>query len=174
MMMKVQFDSNFINTLKYIHEIKIFNEIQNQSKILIFDFRKRSEYEARHLDLSINIPYDESDTDFFETFCESKIKLLCENFTHSDCVRQRIKSYKRYFIALIMSEEKIKRKQIENVLSDEGEEEKREAIQKVMLFYKALIIKGVREIGLYNGGMKKVAENYEFMLWHGIEKPLAK
>lgn len=173
-MMKEQFDDNFFRNLKYIHEIKIFNEIQNNKKILIFDFRKREEFVASHIELSVNIPHNEYDHDFFESLCDNKIKTLCEDFTECEEVRKRIKNYKRNFVALIMSQEKIKRRTIESCESMEIEQDERDRITKTLLFYKALVCNHVREIGVYNSGMGRFSEHFQFLLWENMKTPLVK
>ena len=65
------FNQKFFKTLNYIDETKIFNELQNNKKILIFDFRSRIEYEQSHLENSLNIPIDEIDVERLNSFDEN-------------------------------------------------------------------------------------------------------
>ena len=157
------FDDNFLNCIRYIHEVRIFNEIQNSKKILIFDFRNREEYFMQNLGLSLNIPFDEHDFEFYQALDDKKIAVLDK---YTDCceVKQRLKSFKRYFIVLLMSETRIKRKTIENCLSEETDSLERDKIIKTLLFYKALVKQGVREIGIFNLGINKLASEYGFMI----------
>lgn len=161
------FDENFLYNIKYIHEVRIFNEIQNNKKILIFDFRTKDEYFKSKLGLSINIPYDEHNYDFYENFNDKKVACLIEQYTGCSDVKLRLKSFKRYFIVLLMSENKIKRKTIETCSSSlncNPDSVEKEKIIKTLLFYKALVSNGVREIGLFNLGINKLISEYSFMM----------
>jgi hypothetical protein len=161
------FDENFLNNIKYIHEVRIFNEIQNNKKILIFDFRRKDEYFKTNLGLSLNIPYDEHTYDFYQNFNEKKVATLVEQYTGCHEVKQRLRSFKRYFIVLLMSENRIKRKTIESCSSsgdDSVDPVEKEKIIKTLLFYKALVSNGVREIGVFNLGINKLTSEYGFMM----------
>jgi hypothetical protein len=80
----IQFDDKFISSNIFIHEVKVYNEIQNEKKILLFDLRKKEDYNKCHLDFSINIPYNEYDEDFFKLFDSKKIKYISDNLCQDD------------------------------------------------------------------------------------------
>jgi hypothetical protein len=157
-----------------MHEVKIFNEIQNNKKILIFDLRTVEEYKANHIDLSINIPYNEHDNNFFETICDKKFNLVKDQYMNNREVKQRIETFKRYYIVLIMSQKRIKKKKIENFDSTEVDKDEKDRIIKTLLFYESLILNGVREIGVYNLGIDKMVEKYDFITHIYGQDPLAK
>ena len=172
---KVCFNEIFFNSIKYIHEVKIFNEIQNNKKIIIFDFRNREEYLSNHLDLSLNIPFDEHELDYYETLFDKKLNITDQKYIDSEEVKLRLKNCRRYFIVIIMSEERIKRKAIENCERDQDINLlTKEKILKTLLFYKSLVIKGVRDIGIYNLGIKELTSQYKFMMHSRDIKPLIK
>ena len=108
--------------------------IQNYKKLIIFDFRKREDFNINHIHNSINIPFNEFDFKFFETIDDQKLCYLCNNFVKCDELKCMLKRYKRYYIVLIMSQEKIKRKTIEAIGTDKklnSEEEKDQIIKKI-------------------------------------------
>ena len=66
-----------------------------------------------------------------------------------------------------MSENKIKRKTIETCSSSlncNPDSVEKEKIIKTLLFYKALVSNGVREIGIFNLGINKLISEYSFMM----------
>ena len=150
---------NFLNNVNFIHEVKIYNEIQNHKKILIFDLRKREIFKNSNLIYSINIPYDEYDKQFFIKFEECKYSKLTKNLD----LKEMIFRYKRYYIVIVMSEEKIARKKILNFVETFDKEEK-EIISKSLLLYKSLVEERVRELGLFNLGFKKFVDHYRFIV----------
>ena len=172
-MEKELFDQKFLTEVAYIQEIKIFNEIQNRKKILIIDLRKREEYDALHLELSINLPYNEYDDEFFFNLFTKKNQNW-SLLTNDEDVKKRLKDFKRYFIAIVMSEEKIKRRQVESFNSDEIDTEESNRIIKSLLLYKCLKQNGVREKGIYNSGISKFKTNYNFLLCTYGNKPIIK
>jgi rhodanese-related sulfurtransferase len=145
--------------INFIHEVKIYNEIQNHKKIIIFDLRQRDQYQKAHVQFSINIPFNEYDAQFYINFSEKKYADL----TDSEDLKEMIKSYKRYYIVIIMSDEKIKRK---NIISFNKQEEgvDKEIIRKSLLLYQSLVTNKVRELGLYNIGFSKFASYYYFLV----------
>lgn len=165
----VEFTENFINSINFIHEVKIYNEIQNSGKILVFDLRSRADFDKSHLENSINIPLDEFDFEFFEKFDENKIA----NLVTDDTVKSMVLKYKRYFIVIIMSETRIQRKTILDAKSAVSKEEQ-DTIKKSLQFYKSLTDNKVRELGLYNLGFKKFSEVYYFMITNNKDAPLAR
>ncbi len=157
--MSYKYDQKFLDCILFIHEVKIFNEIQNKRKILIFDLRKKDEYHKCYLDESINIPYNEYDYEFFETFKENKISELAID----EYLKEKVLRYKRYFIAIIMSDKKIRRR---DILKQVGNDDELDRIKKSLLLYKSLINNKVREIGLFNKGFDKILNNYSFLVTH--------
>jgi hypothetical protein len=156
-----KFDDKFLSSIHFINEVKVYNEVQNEKKVLIFDLRKKTDYEKCHLDFSINIPYNEYDEDFMKIFNLKKIKIIQDTICTSEELKEMISRYKRYFIVIIMSHEKINKTNINSVLN--GNQENKEIITKSLLFYKALISNRVRELGLYNKGFVKFYNNYFFL-----------
>lgn len=171
-------DLKFLKSIKYINEIKIFNEIQNFKKVIFFDFRRREEYKSYKIEQSIHIPFNEFDLTFFETMDNEKLCTLCNFYVACEELRTMLRKYKRHYIVLIMSEDKIKRKTIEdffscNTLNEEIDDEK-EQILKSLLFYRALKKNGVYEMGLYNLGFKKLNQHFDFILKTEYREPLVK
>jgi len=164
----LHFDSDFLFNINFIHEVKIYNELQNNKKILIFDLRKKEEKEFWSLDYTINIPYDEHSDDFFSIF-------EVENFikkTDNHEVKEMLYKYKRFYIVIVMSEEKIARRTILKFPECDGDEKL--IIKRSLLLYKALTNKRVRELGLFNLGFKKFAEHYGFLIKFKGQIPAAK
>lgn len=161
-----RFDDFHYNNLNLINEVKIYNEMQNQNKILIFDLRKREDYIKSHVEYSINIPYDQHDEETFS--CVEKIKKVTEIYTDLPKAREMLEKYKRFFIVIIMSEMKIKLKHVYNFESIDNEEV-RDNIYKSHIFYNTLLKNKVRELGLYNLGFRNFDYHYTF-LTHGLNK----
>lgn len=162
-----KFDPSFLLNINFIHEVKIFNELQNNKKILIFDLRKKEEYILANLDFSINLPFDQHENHLFDNFNETKLAEM----TNSKDLKEMIKKYKRFYIAIVMSEEKVARKKIINL---EAEGEEKVQIEKSLMLYKALVKKRVRELGLFNLGFKKFVDHYYFLVRCEDKKPLAR
>jgi hypothetical protein len=169
-------DTKLIKSLKLINEVKIFNEIQNYKKLIIFDFRKREDFQVNHIEHSIHIPFNEFDFQFFENVDDQKLCYLCNNFVKCEELKTMLKRYKRHYIVLIMSQEKIKKKTIEEVGTGKKfhSEEEKEQILKSLLFYKALQKNRVYEMGLFNLGFKKIMKHYDFLVCSETRIPLAK
>ncbi len=165
----LEFKEDFLINVNYIHEVKIFNEIQNNKKILIFDLRTKEEFKESYLEFSINLPYDELSDDVLVKFDENKIS----EYATSKELKEMVKRYKRYYIVIIMSQIKIKRKTIIDFVNCSNKEDKQKII-KSLLLYQSLINKKVREIGLYNLGFLKFVEHYYFMVYNHNNKPIAK
>jgi rhodanese-related sulfurtransferase len=153
------FEIKFLKSLNLIHEVKIYNEIQNNKKIIIIDLRTRSEYENCKIDFSVNLPYDELDVDFFSNFDEN---IIIEKFTENEELRKMLKTYKRFYIAVIMSESKICKGEIFGKVPASSEKNG-EIILKSMALMKAFYQKKIREIGLFNQGFSKLYKNYSFL-----------
>jgi hypothetical protein len=173
-MNKELFNDKFYKSLQYIHEVKIFNEIQNYKNILIFDFRRKEEFDKHRIENSINLPFDKYDYSFFETLDEAKIKQIAEVASLNEETRNMLKRHKRYYIALIISEEKIKRAMIESCEKFDSDDIERERIIKCLLFYNALVKNRVYELGLYNKGFKKFEQHYYYLVSSIDKKALAR
>jgi hypothetical protein len=145
------------NNITFIHEVKVFNEIQNDKKVLIFDLRKKEDYEVSHLENSINIPYDEYEEIFFKSINE---KLLSE-LTNCKEMRNNILRLRRFYIVILISQNKISRKKIIGEIS--SNEEEADIIKKSSLFYSNLQKAKIRELGLYNHGFNKIINHYFFL-----------
>jgi hypothetical protein len=158
-----------LNRINFIHEVKIYNELQNHHKILIFDLRDRDLFTNSHICYALNIPQNEHSVDFYTNpEIESH-----SAFTTSDELKSILKSYKRYYIVIIMSEQKIKRKHILSYHSRDESPEK-DIIRKSLLLYEILVRNKVREIGLYNMGFSRFAAHYYFIITRGCIPPIAK
>jgi hypothetical protein len=166
------FEPSFLKNLKFINEVKIFNEIQNSKKIIIFDLRSKEEFISHHLELSVNITYNENNFDFFENISkgnlDSKFNNVCEE------ISKRLKNYKRYFVAILMSEKKIKKTKIQNFDFNDLDDSDKEKIIKSLLFYKSLVSNGVRELGIFSYGMEKIMLHYDFLLNYKDKQPQVK
>jgi hypothetical protein len=162
-------EENLITT-NFIHEVKIYNELQNHQKILIFDLREKEHFQQSSLKFSLSLPHPDYPADFFANFDEIKYSELSEK----DELKSIIKSYKRYYIVIIMSELKIKRKKILSYHKLGDHFIDKEAIRKSLLLYQKLVLNKVREIGLYNMGFKSFADNYYFIITRYGLPPISK
>ncbi len=164
--------------IKYISDVKLYNEIQNDKKILILDLRSREEYAAGHIALSFNIPFDEYDYEFFQSWCNNSSVL--ENKTDDTCIKLRLKNFKRYFIGIIISNFKINPLVIEQIINNSGDNQNDESsnynerITKALLLYQSLMSNSVRELGLYNLGLEVFYGNYSFLMSRLGETPRVK
>jgi rhodanese-related sulfurtransferase len=161
-----QFDEKFLNSINFIHEVKIYNEIQNDQKILIFDLRKREDFDKSHLDLSVNIPHNEFEENFFENIDEKIISEMTKDKTLSE----NILKYKRFYLVIIISQNKIHRKNI--FLQTSQNKEEVDIINKSLIFYKAFIKNRVRELGFYNHGFNKLVGYYPFLIRNSLFPPI--
>jgi len=160
------FDEKFIKSVNIINEVKIFNELQNYKKIIFFDFRNVADYNLNHLQHTIHLPFTEFEFDFFENLNEEKIKFIGNKLIQCDELKEMLKKYKRHYIVLILSEEKIKRKIIQSTCFEnfDPSDEKKSQITKCLMFYRALRKNRVYEIGLYNLGFEKIIQHYDYLL----------
>jgi hypothetical protein len=167
---KELFNIDFLMNINFIHEVKIFNEIQNNKRILIFDLRKKEEFKKCKLSFSLNIPFNEYSPSDFEKL---DIDFLSQKAEDMD-VKDMIKKFRRFYIVIIMSEEKIERKKIFNPKELHSDKEHMDIVQKSLLLYFALTKSKVRELGLYNLGFKKFEKHYSFMVSKNLNLPQAK
>lgn len=160
------FNQNFLKKVNFVNENKIFNELQNSRKILIFDFRSRIEFKESHCENSINIPHDEVEIENLLNMNENYLY----TFTNGDPYLQTLLSkYKRLFIAIVCSQQKIPRK---NFLSKEQSKTNEDLlIAKVLLLYRSLINNKIREIGIYIKGYTLFEESYSFLKMLDLKKP---
>ena len=154
------FNQKFFKTLNYIDETKIFNELQNNKKILIFDFRSRIEYEQSHLENSLNIPIDEIDVERLNSFDENFLVM----FSGENDKLHLIQKYKRLFIAIVLSQNKIKRK---SFIQPNGNIEEL-YIGKILTFYQTLKNNKIRELGLFKKGFNVIQKSYNLLPFYEI------
>jgi hypothetical protein len=163
------FTEDKLNELNFINEVKIFNELQNHKRILIFDLRSIDQFTHTHLEHAINIPFNSTDDDTFSKFEGAKYAM----FADSEEAKLMIERFMRYYIVIVMSEIKIKRKVIMKILHTK-EDSGKEIIKKSLLLYNALQKRKVREIGLYNLGFRKFADHYSFIIMKNNNRALTK
>jgi hypothetical protein len=115
---------------------------------------------------SIHLPFTDFDFDFFENINDEKINFICNKYIYCEELKEMLRKYKRHFIVLILSEEKIKRKTIECASSEKYDitDEKNIKIIKCLMFYRALRNNRVYEMGLYNLGFEKISRHYDYLL----------
>lgn len=160
------FNQNFFKKVNFINENKIFNELQNNRKILVFDFRPRNEFNLYHCENSINIPNDEVEIENLITCQEN----FLYSFTNGELyLKTLLSKYKRLFIAIVCSQQKIPKKSF--FMEDKGNSNGDLLIPKVLLLYRSLINNKVREIGIFIKGYKLFQESYNFLITHEITKP---
>lgn len=153
------FEEKFLSSINYINESKIYNEFQNNKKIIIFDLRKKEDFEKYHLDCSINLPYDILDLGFFQSIDENKLS----GYATSDEMKANLKKYKRFYIAIILSQTKVKRKII-NELNTMEENDEKDLIMKGLTLYKTLVKNRIRELGFFNIGFENFLAHYYFLV----------
>jgi hypothetical protein len=164
---------DILTKINFIHEVKIYNEIQNHKKIIIFDLRSRETFAKSHIQFALNLPYKEYEPSFYINFDEEKLCLL----TTREELKSMIRRFKRYYIVIIMSEHKIKRKHVLNYHKQcpVKDQEERDIIKKSVLLYQTLTSgHKVREIGLYNLGFERFTNHYYFIINRGIHAPISK
>ncbi len=160
------FNQTFFKKVNFINENKIFNELQNNRKILVLDFRSRSEFNEGHCDNSINIPSDEVE---IENLFNMNENFLC-TFTNGDPYLQTLLSkHKRLFIAIVCSQQKIPKKKF--LIENQCNTNEDLSVAKVLLLYRSLINNKIREIGIYIKGYKQYEESYGFLKMHQTTKP---
>jgi hypothetical protein len=158
-----------LSKINFIHEVKIYNELQNHKKILIFDLRPKESYQNSHVHFALNIPHNEHDSLIYSNFNEDTYSEL----TDFEEIRAMIKSYKRYYIVIITSDNKIKRKTILNFFKQKEGTEK-DIIRKSLLLYQCLVEKNkIREIGLFNMGFNKFSDHYYFIVTRNNLPPVS-
>jgi len=156
---------NFFSNLKkfnFINETKIYNEIQNNKKILIIDLRKDSDFKKMYMPFSLNLPYDQNSEKFYENF----INNINPDLSQDDIIKEMLYRFKRYYIAIIFSEEKFQRKEIINY--DIQKIKTFDNLYKALCLYQSLISNKVREIGICLKGFKRIYEKYSFMIMYNM------
>ncbi len=162
-----EFTEEILNEINFIHEVKIFNELQNHKRILILDIRTSDEFKNTHLEYAINIPYNLNEETFI--FDEKRFADYADN----EESRMMVERFRRYYIVIVMSEEKIKRKVIMKYFNLK-EDLIKEKIRKSINLYHSLYKRKVREIGLFNLGFRKFADHYAFIIMKNNNKALTK
>lgn len=161
----------FLSNLKkfnFINETKIFNEIQNNKKILVFDFRSKSEYEKMSLPNSINLPFDENPNEFFENF----ISQINPDLSEDLIIKEMLCKFRRFYIAIIFSEEKFHRKEIINYEVEKLRSN--DALYKALCAYHSLSSNKVREMGIHLKGFQAIFQKYFFIVKNNLNEPLFK
>jgi len=157
-----------IAKMNFINETKIFNEIQNNKKILILDLRSKNDFKNMSLPNSMNLPFDENQDDFFENF----INYINPDLTDDPIIKGMLCKFRRYYIAIIFSEEKFHRKNIID-LPDE-KVRSNDSLYKSLLLYNSLATNKVRELGVYLKGFKQLYFKYFFIVRNNLNDPLFK
>lgn len=152
----------------YINETKIFNEIQNNKKILVLDLRSRNDYAKMSLPNSVNLPFDEKPNEFFENF----ISFISPDFSEDPIIREMLCKFRRYYIAIIFSEEKFHMKEIINYDAEKLQSE--EALYKALCLYHSLSTNKVREMGIHLKGFSSIFTKYFFIVRNNLSEPLFK
>lgn len=166
-------DSNFNNNnnissstfpnlkkIKFINDVRIHNEIQNNRRILVFDLREPKEFQNNCLPNSLNIPYSDYEFNFFKNFTEKVSNF--EFKSEESELKEMIKRYKRFYITIIFDEKKYHRKEILNFKEEDFKKE--ESLYKAILLYNSLVGNKVREIGIFIKGFEKLKEKFWFIL----------
>jgi rhodanese-related sulfurtransferase len=158
------YNEKFLNKLNFLNETKIFNELQNNKKIIVFDLRSRNEYEIYHCENSINVPIEEIEIENISTFNEQFLSQFTKDDSYKTCL---LSKYKRLFVAIVCSQNRIKKSLfLTSTKKDDAEEM---FIGKILIFYQSLINNKIREIGLFVKGYKMFHENYNFVSLQGNE-----
>jgi len=147
--------------LNFLNETKIFNELQNHKKIIIFDFRTRSQFAAYHLENSINLPVDEVSVEDLEKVDENTLLSYSHN---KEEAKPLLSKYKRLFVVLIFPQKQIKKRNFVSPNQEDYEETLR--IAKVITFYKTLVTNKIRELGIYIKGFGLLDNSFGFALSH--------
>jgi rhodanese-related sulfurtransferase len=155
-----------IKKFNFINETKIFNEIQNNNKILVFDLRSKSDYEKMSLPDSVNLPFDEKPHEFFENF----IGNISPELSDDTAVKDMLCKFRRFYIAIIFSEENFHRKEIINY--EAGKLRSHEALYKALCLYHSLSTNKVREMGIYLKGFNAIFDKYFFIVRNDLNEPL--
>jgi hypothetical protein len=161
-----------ISEIKFISDIKIYNELEGQ-KIMIFDLRSRKEFQDGNIyNVSINLPHDEISLELFDNPKLIDDKLLDE-FAHNNVLKTSISKIKRFFVVIIMSEEKISKADILKSATFIDEKDVNcPSVLKTLCFYRNLINNKVREIGIYNKGFSLFKKTYPFFIGSIQQSPL--
>lgn len=154
------FNDKFFKSINFIDETKIFNELQNNKKILIFDFRPKSLFKQNHLENSINLPIDEIEVESLNEFDDQSLT----KYTEDNVCKSLIYKYKRLFIVIICSQEKINRNSF--LLPNKNSINEELNIGKILSLFRTLKNNKVRELGIFNKGFNKILTSYNLMTIH--------
>jgi len=157
-----------IKKINFINETKIFNEIQNHKAVLIFDLRTRSDFLLRSLPNSLNLPFDENKDEFFENF----INNIHHNLTDDQILKEMLRKFRRFYIAIIYSDEKYNREEIINFNYQKIKDDN--SLYKALCLYNSLVSNKVREIGVHLKGFSRIFSKYSFLVRNSFNQPLLK
>jgi len=118
--------------------------------------QKKKEYCERHFENSLNIPIDEVSAEFLSKKYDPNNYIP---FTEDNEIKSLLNRINRNFIALIMSKNKIPKKQILKPINNEYS-----SIGKILTFYNTLRLKKVIEIGIYYRGFDTLDKHYSFLI----------
>lgn len=154
---------------KLISENKIFNEVESQ-KILIFDFRSKEQFHRGCIrNFSINLPSETLGEKFFENPKILENRIL-ESFASTDFLSKCIPKLKRFFVIIIMSEEKLNREEVLKYAGSNFNEMKGldeniiNTLIKPIKFYRNLVNNKVRELGLFYRGFSTFERKFPFIV----------
>lgn len=157
-----------IKKFHFINETKIFNEIQNNKKILVFDLRSKNDFSKKSLPNSVNLPFEEKPIEFFEDF----IINISPDMSEDLCIKDMLCKFRRFYIAIIFSEEQFHRKEIINF--DPDRLRSYEALYKALCLYNSLSANKVREMGIHLKGFSRIFDKYFFIVKNELKQPLFK
>ncbi len=155
-----------IKKFNFINEIKIFNEIQNNKKILIFDLREKVQFLNMSLSNSLNIPFDEKEDEFFKNFIEN----ISPDLSKDIVIKELLCKFRRFYIAIIFSDQKYHRKDIINYKYQELKSHN--SLFKALNLYHSLSSNKVREIGIYLKGFYQIYCKYFFIVKKNLNEPI--
>ncbi len=149
--------------IKFLSEFKLYNDLES-GKLIIFDFRKKEQFNLGCLyDYSINLPFDEIGEEVLDNPKIIDEKLLA-GYAHSEFLEHRAIKCKRFFIVIIISEEKIYKEAIFKSLSELDIIKDGNIVKPLKLYKNFMLNNKVREIGLYNRGFDLIRCKFPFII----------
>jgi len=130
---------------------------------------KRSSYLTSELELnskqitsinSINLPIDEVSVEDLMKMDENVLLSFTEH--NAEEGKALLAKYKRLFVAIIVSQEKVPKEKFKNPDFDNYDELLK--IGKILTFYKMLISNKIRELGIFSKGFRRFEQNFGFIL----------
>lgn len=154
-----------IKKFNFINETKIFNEIQNNKRILVLDLRPKKSFINFSLPNSVNLPYDEYSDEFFQKF----INNITPDLSDDPFIKDMLKKFRRFYIAIIFSDEKFHRKDVINY--DNDKIKSLNHLYKALSLYSSLTTNKVREIGIDQKGFSCINSKYWFLVRNNLNDP---